>query len=196
MDSRSVRSRSARSSWWFSRLWWESWVDFEGAVRYALDHGADQVVPIGYSMGGAITLSFLYESDLADEVRAVILDSPALELGAMVDARAAETDIPLLGFKVPTPLTATAKTVAGWRLDLDWGDLDYLSRVDELDTPILLFHGTEDGTVPVSISDALAEARPDLVTYERVEGADHVRAWNVDRARYEAAVSAFLDGHL
>lgn len=172
------------------------WVDLEGAVRYALDHGADQVVLVGYSMGGAIAVSFMYESDLAGKVRAVILDSPALELGAMVDARAAETNIPVLGFKVPTPLTAAAKTVAGWRFDVDWGGLDYLSRVDELDKPILLFHGTDDGTVPVWTSDALAEARPDLVTYERVEGADHVRAWNVDRARYEAAVAAFLNLHL
>ena len=49
------------------------WQDLEGAVRYALEHGADNVVLVGYSMGGGIVINFLYESSLAGEVRGVIL---------------------------------------------------------------------------------------------------------------------------
>ncbi|MCH7593421.1 MAG: PilZ domain-containing protein [Chloroflexi bacterium] len=41
-------------------------------------------------------------------------------------------------------------------------------------------------------SDELAGARPDLVTYERVPGAEHVHAWNMDPDRYESAVESFL----
>lgn len=46
--------------------------------------------------------------------------------------------------------------------------------------------------MPVETSDALASARPDIVTYVRVAGASHVRAWNVDPEAYESAVGDFL----
>jgi uncharacterized protein len=45
----------------------------------------------------------------------------------------------------------------------------------------------------VAVSEALAAARPDLVTLERFGGDGHVESWNVDRARYERAVRAFLE---
>jgi fermentation-respiration switch protein FrsA (DUF1100 family) len=57
---------------------------------------------------------------------------------------------------------------------------------------VLLFHGDDDTIVPIASSEAFAARRPDLVRYEKVPGATHVRAWNVDRARYEAAVREFL----
>ncbi len=170
------------------------WEDLEGAVRFAVDNGADDVVVFGASMGGAIAAGFMVRSELADEVVALVLDSPALDLGAMVDAEAAETNLPVVPVRVPNALTAFAKWMAGVRFDLDWGDLDYLDRADELDVPILLFHGDDDGTVPVEIGDALAAARPDVVTYVRVPDAGHVRAWNVDPERYDRALAAFLAG--
>ncbi len=74
----------------------------------------------------------------------------------------------------------------------DWGELDYLSRADELGVPILLFHGDADDAVPVGTSDALAEALPEMVEYIRTPGVGHVRSWNADPAAYEAAVGDFL----
>jgi hypothetical protein len=88
-------------------------------------------------------------------------------------------------------LTGTARWIAGWRYDLDWDAVDYLPA-DWLEVPALVFHGTSDDLVPISISDELAADQPDLVTRVRVPGADHVRAWNVDPAAYEARVTAFL----
>jgi len=172
----------------------DEWADLEGAVRYALAHGASDVILVGFSMGGAISLSMLYESDLADSVRAVLLDSPALELGAMVDARAADTSLPLLPLKVPGVLTAAAKRFAGLRFGADWGAMDYLDdRVALLEVPILVLHGLQDGTVPIDLSRELADTRPDIVELVEFRDADHVRSWNVDSARYLSAVGAFLD---
>jgi pimeloyl-ACP methyl ester carboxylesterase len=93
---------------------------------------------------------------------------------------------------VPPALTVAAKGVAGVRYDLDWGQLDYVDRAGRLATPMLVFHQTGDPTVPVAISEALAAARPDLVTLERFGGDGHVQSWNADPARYERAVRAFL----
>ena len=45
---------------------------------------------------------------------------------------------------------------------------------------------------PVGASEQFADARTDLVQFERVAGAGHGASWNADPARYEAALSAFL----
>jgi hypothetical protein len=58
--------------------------------------------------------------------------------------------------------------------------------------PLRVFHGTDDDTVPITITDELAAGRPDLVQVVRVEGARHVRSWNVDPRGYERRESAFL----
>jgi uncharacterized protein len=169
------------------------WRDLEAATRYALDHGARGVVLAGFSMGGAVVTSFLLSSPLAGQVRGVVLDSPALDLGEVIDQGATDRELPLLGTALPPALTLAAKGIAGVRYDLDWGQLDYVDRAGGLATPMLVFHQSGDPTVPVTISEALAEARPDLVTLERFDGDGHVQSWNTDRARYEGTLRAFLD---
>ena len=146
----------------------------------------------GFSMGAAVVTSFLLESPLAARVRGVVLDSPALDLGEVLDRGAADRELPVLGTPVPPALTQVAKGIAGLRYDLDWGGLDYLDRAGGLSAPMLVLQQAGDPTVPVAISEQLAAARPDLVTFERFAGDGHVQSWNVDRARYERAVLAFL----
>lgn len=164
------------------------WTDLEAAVEYAIVAGATDVVLAGYGMGGAITSTFVRESDWGPRVGAMLLDAPLLDGGIVVDDEAAEKDVP--GF-----IVALAKGLASLRYGVDWGGLDQIRHVDELEIPILLFHGDADEEVPVRSSDLFVEAAAEaeqLVRYERVEGAGHGEAWNVARARYEAAVRTFL----
>ncbi len=162
------------------------WQDLEAAAQYALDQGAEELVLVGYSMGGAIVTNFLYESPLAEQVRGAILDAPVLSFGALIDYGADQRGI-------PGPLTDLGKAFAGFRFDIDWDERDLLNRADELAVPLLLFHGDADTSVSIKTSKALATARPDLVTYVRVAGATHVRSWNMDPDAYEAAVASFLE---
>lgn len=161
------------------------WTDLEAAVRYALAQGAERIVLVGYSMGGAIVLNFMEQSSATASVGAIVLEAPMLDLGAAVDFEGGRRGIP--GF-----VTAVGKRIAAWRFDVDWRALDYQAAAQRLEIPTLLIHGSEDDRTPVSESDELAAARPDNVRYERFEGAAHVRAWNVDAARYEAALATFL----
>ncbi len=163
----------------------DEWQEVEGAVRHALAQGARDVVLVGYSMGGGIVTNFLYQSPLAATVRGLVLDSPLLDLGATFRLRAQDRGLPQFMARI-------GQQIARARFGVDWGELDYLRRADELRVPILLFHGAADRVVPVATSEALAAARPDLVTYVRVAGAQHVRGWNLAPQRYEEAVRAFL----
>ena len=170
----------------FYRFGQTEWEDLQAAAEYAFQHGADKLVLVGYSMGGAIVVKFLYQSPLAERVLVAILEAPMLDLAATIDWGARGQGAP--GF-----LSVTGRTIAGLRFNVDWSEVDYLRRADDLAVPILLIHGDEDPTVPVATSDALAEARPDIVTYVRVAGTGHVRAWNTDSAAYKTFVREFLE---
>jgi alpha-beta hydrolase superfamily lysophospholipase len=161
------------------------WPDVDAAVSYALQRGATDVVLYGYGMGGSIVTTYLHESDRTDLVRGVILDSPALDVGVLADRAVAAHGVPGL-------FTGLAKEVVRIWNGLEWGALDEVARAGELDVPMLLMHGTADEVAPVEVSDAFAEARPDLVTYERFDGAIHDGLWNLDPTRYMSAVSDFM----
>jgi len=169
----------------FHRHGQTEWEDLEGAAAYAIEHGAKGLILMGFSMGGAIVINFLYESPLKDPVRGIILDSPMLDFNATVDH----------GVRQRGPirfLTPIGKFVAGLRFGIQWRDLDYLAQADHLATPVLLFHGEEDDIIPIKTSDTLSRIRPDIVKYVRGAGVLHAASWNDDPATYEAAVRDFI----
>ena len=168
------------------------WKDLEAMVRYALDQGADGVVLDGYSMGGGIVMAFLQRSDLANQVRAVILDAPMLDFSATVDDNATREEI-APGVPLPPSLTAVAKQLATWRFGVDWAALDYLADTGPYERlPFLVFHGTVDETVPIATSREFKAMMPDQVQLTECEGAGHIECWNLDPAAYAATVGAFL----
>lgn len=168
------------------------WQDLQASVNYALSHGAHHVVLLGYSMGGAVVINFMYKSPLAKDVSAVVLDAPLLNFSTTVNFGASQMDLPLVGLPLPQSLTDVAKWMATVRYGVEWGQLNYLSKDKQLKTPILLFQGLGDKTVPPSTSNALARDRPHLVTYITTNGAGHLESWNFHPFRYDTEVGNFL----
>lgn len=163
----------------------DEWEDLDAAVSYALGHGANDVVLVGFSMGGAVTLSFMGKSENARRVSALVLDAPMTHLEETVyhGARIAH---------LPTKFLAVSNRLASRIYRFRWSDFDYFETVRQLEVPVLLFHGDIDRTIPVDLSDSVAAMRPDLVKYVRVPGAGHVRAWNIDPAGYLETVKNFV----
>jgi alpha-beta hydrolase superfamily lysophospholipase len=178
----------------FHRYGVTEWEDLEGAVQYARQQRAERILLGGFSTGGAVILSFLENSNEADHVVGVVLDGPNIDFGATVSHVAARRRLPLIGLPVPSSLAWAAKTIGSWRFGVDWGAIDYASRAEQLNTPILILHGTEDASVPIETSRDLAAARPDLVTLVEFEGAKHIESWNVDQELYRNSVLSFLGG--
>jgi pimeloyl-ACP methyl ester carboxylesterase len=169
------------------------WKDVASATRHARSRGGRNLIIVGYSMGGANALSFLLESPLRSQTVAVILDSPVLNLGSIIDHAADQTSLPLTSVPVPQSLTSVAKWIAGWRYGIDWNDTDYVERSRDLQTPMLIIQGSGDKTVPPEPADELARLRPDIVTLSTPPGVGHVLAWNADTEGYEALITTFLD---
>lgn len=164
------------------------WADLDGAVQYALAHGARRVVLAGSSMGGSMALAFLEHSDHADRVDALVLDAPLVDFGATVQKGADDLHVPGI-------VTALAQQVASWRFGFDWDAVDYVSRAGAISVPTLVTQGGSDTTaLPSSAEEFAASAAPGMVQLEVFPTAGHTLAWNVDSDRYDRVVRDFLAG--
>lgn len=167
------------------------WEDVAAAVDYARSQGAQRVVLAGNSTGAALALAYAYRAP-ADRIAGIVLDAPNIDMEATVDFGASQRSLPVVGLPIPVTVTFLAKWYASLRTGVSWDTIDYVSRADRLAVPTLVFHGTEDATVPLDTSLRFQEARPQFVALETVEGAGHVESWNVDPDAYEARVLEFL----
>jgi alpha-beta hydrolase superfamily lysophospholipase len=161
------------------------WRDLEAASRYALQHGAKHLVLIGYSMGGALIGQFMERSALAGRVSALVLDAPALDWKAILEFNAERMGLPSF-------LALPVEWAIDVRTDVDWDSLDALDHPEDFHLPILLFHGTEDKVVPISISEDLSAELPHWVTFYPTDKAGHTQSWNVNPRVYERRLESFL----
>lgn len=161
------------------------WRDLAAAVRYALRHGARRLVLFGWSMGGALIEQFMLRSPLAGRVAAVVFDAPVLDWRDVIEFNSEQMGLPAF---VSRPVEWTIDA----RVAPDWDSLDALRHTGAFQLPVLLFHSTDDGTVPIADSEAFAAALPDWVTFYRVPGVDHTESWNADPRLYERRLARFL----
>lgn len=171
------------------------WRDVDAAIRYAERHGARSIVLVGWSMGGAIALQTLTRSSRRDVVTGIILDSPVIDWRATLRLQARLMRFPawIAAAVITTLQQQWATCITGQSSVVDFGTFDFVARAAELDVPILLLHSVDDGYVPSDPSVALARTRPDLVDFVRFDTARHTKLWNYAPARWEAAVSTWLD---
>ncbi len=160
------------------------WQDLEAAVKYALAQGAQHLVLYGWSQGGAVVEVFLHHSSLAHVVQALMLDAPILDWSATLAFQA--QNMRVRGF-----LASTAESVTSIRSGINFDDLVQPDK-QQPNVPILLFHGVNDTSTPVSTSDAFAKAHPDIVTYVRVPHVEHTEAWNANPQMYDNELTTFL----
>jgi alpha-beta hydrolase superfamily lysophospholipase len=171
------------------------WNDVEAAMQFAVDHGAREIVLMGWSMGGATVLQAATRSHLAKFVRGIVLESPVVD---WVSALRFQGELN----KLPKPLDRLvlglisrrwAGFLTGQATPIDLGRLDFVTRAGELAVPILLLHSDDDGYIPVDASKALAAARPDIVTFEEFATARHTKLWNYDADRWNASIAGWLE---
>ncbi|MBS0024823.1 alpha/beta hydrolase family protein [Microbacterium paraoxydans] len=172
------------------------WRDVDAAIGYALRHGAERVVLMGWSMGGAVSLQAAVNSGNRNRIAGVILESPVVDWRSVLRFQAklnrVRPPLPDLAMRaLQQPLTAR---LSGADEPILFDRLDMVARADELAAPTLILHSEDDGFVPVDASRALQEARPDLVTMPRFTVARHTKLWNYDEHGWAAAITQWLEG--
>jgi len=171
------------------------WRDIDSAIAYALRHGAERVILMGWSMGGAVSLQAAVGSSYRDRIVGLILESPVIDWRTVLryQARIAGVRAPLPELAMSAlqrPLTAR---ISGADDAISFDRLDMVARAAELSAPMLILHSTDDGFVPIESSTALKEARPDLVTMPEFTVARHTKIWNYDQDGWTRAITDWLD---
>jgi alpha-beta hydrolase superfamily lysophospholipase len=170
------------------------WQDLDAAITYAVDHGATDIVLMGWSMGGAISLQAMGRAVHRDRIRALVLESPAVDWYDVLRFHQQLRHIPdAVGEVALAAITHPwGAVVTGQDQPVDLDRLDIVRHADEVDKPILILHSDDDGYVPSTASHRLAEARPDLVTLVSFQVARHTKLWNYDRATFERSIDSWL----
>lgn len=170
------------------------WRDIEAAITYAVECGARELALVGWSMGGAIVLQLLAQSPLASVVTRVVLDGPVVDWNDVLAHHARAHGVPerVGGLSRTLMGRRWTRRLVGVHESVDVAKTNWVARAAELRHPMLLIHSRDDEFVPVGPSEALAAARPDLVTFVPWAQARHCKEWNTDPARWEGVVTAFL----
>ena len=164
--------------------------DVLAALHWAKARGYKRAVLYGFSMGGNIALCALQRTERHPlPVVAVILDSPALDWRDVMFSQGQRYGLPRF---LAGPVGRLTQRIVTRRSGLDFDTVDQLAAAPRFTVPMLLWHGTRDRTIPIRQADKFARLRPDLVEYHRVEGAKHIRTWNISPKQYDEQLKSFL----
>ncbi|SJM65831.1 S9 family peptidase [Gulosibacter sp. 10] len=166
------------------------WRDVDAAIAWAVARGARRIVLAGWSMGGTIVGQTYLRSRYAPLVAGLMLESPAVDWRAVIEAQQIVGMLPVASKRVGRWLLRARPGLAvmGLREPIDLDEVDLVARAQELEVPVLLLHSAGDTVVPVGPSRTLARLREDIVQYEEFSGARHVRLWNREPHRWERVV--------
>ena len=171
--------------------------DAAAAIEYAMRHGARQVVLFGWSMGAAIALQLAHHPSYRRSIAGLVLDSPVLDWTEVIKANCIRSGLPAAAgsLAIPWLTLRPLSRVVGMPARISLRSFDWTARAEELTAPTLILHGTHDDSVPIRLSQALRDSRPDLVSLEVFE-AGHTLSWNTDPHRWQSAVIAWLAAHV
>jgi len=121
----------------------------------------DHWVLYGESLGTGVAVEMAYRYAKTTPVAGVVLEAP---FTSMVDA--GKSHYPL----VPVGLLIRDR-------------YDSLSKIKQINAPLMIFHGTKDKIVPTKLGRQLFEAAIDPKTAHWIEGAGHNDLYDHDGAR-------------
>lgn len=174
------------------------WPDIEAAIDYALGQGAEEILLFGWSMGGAIVLQVADKSRHGRRIGALVLDGPVINWIDVLSHQAKANRLPEAVGKLGQWLLGNkaGRWMTGLAAPLDLKILNWVDRYDQLRFPTLILHSEDDNFVPIGPSEQLAALNPQMVALCRFSRAGHTREWNVDPQRWEAEITAFIEGVL
>ncbi len=130
------------------------------------DVDSGRIVYLGHSLGAAVAV----ELALTQPPMAMVLVSPFASVRDMAN------------LTLPFP-------PIGW---LVRNHYDSISRIQQLDVPVLILHGDQDETVPISQGRKLYGAANQPKRFQVLEGAAHNDTFEVAPEQYWGTIEAFL----
>lgn len=169
------------------------WEDVEVGVQYAMDHGAEEVLLFGWSMGGAVSLQTMDRSPLSPRIRGMVLTGPVINwvdvLGHQFRSRRVPESVGRLAQWLLS--NEAGRRFTGLATPVDLKALNWITRADQLNTRSLILHSVDDQVVPYRPSQELAD-KNELVSFVPFHRAGHIRERNYDPQRWDDKVRQWV----
>lgn len=165
------------------------WKDVETALDYAVEHGAENIVLFGWSMGATISLLLTERSRHRDRIKGLILVSPATNSTATLTVAGKNAGIPgPIAGVVPWVLSiGPLARLSGLDEAIDYGAVDW-TQPGRLKVPALLIHSDGDTDVPSELTRQFAARNPNFATIEIFDAVPHQLEWNTEPEKFEQTV--------
>jgi pimeloyl-ACP methyl ester carboxylesterase len=169
----------------------DEWHDLDAAMRHAVDHGAERLVLVGWSMGATIALHAAARSVLRSQIDAMILVCPALDWFAALCAGASKAGFPgILGSLGALTLTIPGLArFAGLRKAIP---VRWMRPTPPAGLPILLVHSSGDRDVPLEVSKRFAATAGDSATLVEISPCPHGMELNREPELFHRSIASFL----
>ncbi|MCE0459627.1 alpha/beta hydrolase family protein [Curtobacterium flaccumfaciens] len=169
----------------------DEWRDLDAAMRYAVDHGAERLVLVGWSMGATIALHAAARSTLRNRIDAMILVCPALDWFAALRAGASKAGFPgFLGSMGALTLTIPGLArFAGLRKAIP---MRWMRPTPPAELPILLIHSFGDRDVPLEVSRRFAAMPGAAATLVEIAPCPHGMELNREPQLFHGSIARFL----
>lgn len=169
----------------------DEWHDLDAAMRYAVDHGAQHLVLVGWSMGATIALHAAARSTLRSRIDAMILVCPALDWFAALRAGASKAGFPgFLGSFGALALTIPGLArLAGLRKAIP---MRWMRPTPPAGLPILLVHSSGDRDVPLEVSKRFAATPGASATLVEIAPCPHGMELNREPDLFHRSIARFL----
>ena len=167
--------------------------DVDEAIGYAVRRGARQIVLFGWSMGAAIALQLANRPRHEGLITALVLDLPVLDSTEVIKTNCIRSGLPAAtGYlALPWLTIGPLARLVGLPGRISLRSFDWITRTADPTTPTLILHGMNDDSVPIRFSQALRDARAQLVELDTFD-ADHTLSWNTDPSRWQTTVTSWL----
>lgn len=171
------------------------WQEVESAVKFALSHGAQRIVLIGWSMGASAILQLLQHSGLARTIDGVVLIAPALNWEAIVRNALRSAQLPRAMFGTVSRVLRSRiwGRILGLSVSVDLDSLSWASTSpDWACLPTLILHSTADDVVPYESSRQFASGRrrTEVVTFQ---SQGHANEFNENTEQFCSAIQSWLE---
>jgi len=171
-----------------SHLGLTEWKDIEAARRYAMDRGARRILFVGWSLGASIVLRTI-ERCPEPGIAGALLVSPALDWPAIISAQLRRSGCP--GFLARwLPHTVSLVRRRGEPV-IRWREMPATHMHNHPSIPSMIFHGTEDHSVPIKLSRAFVSRHSQSVGFVEFDGAHHTLEWNSAPQLWNESVQAW-----
>lgn len=172
---------------------WHDRLDLIDWTTLLIDqYGADiDIVYHGLSMGAATVLMASGESELPEQVKAIVADSPYQSVYQLFAYQMRRM------FYLPAfPLLDSTSLLTKIKAGYSFREADALPAVEKTTVPIFYIHGESDTFVPTDLTRELIEATNSETESLFVPSANHGESFVLAEDTYKLKLKTFLENHL